>query len=626
MRFLIIVCLLFPSSLVKIFAQQSPSIHQYMMDVIAGNPSPGISVAAVKDGKIIHLSGYGKAIVDENLKMTKTSIMDIGSITKSMTALAIMQLVEKDLVDLEAPVTQYLPWFRTANKDKSDLITIRMLLNNTCGIVNATKSSEGIDAMTNKAMESLVRDLSTFYLELTPGQSYAYSNYGFHIAGLIVSTVSGMDYWDYMKEKIFLPLKMNHTSVIPSEFKKWKVFNGHGYGANKILPYPNKKISTAFLPAGRMTKSNSEDMANYMLMMLNKGKFGDEQIVSAESHKKVVQREINFQGLSTFIGCEGEDWHYGLGWMIGNLDGNELIFHGGSSGTTSSLMLLNPSSNMGVFVLSNLDHSFLNPFNTYSNDMMIGNNILRILEGKSISDFGQTCQIDETINSYDLPKDAIENYIGTYQVNRGGEDLFLQNATLHIYEKDQQLLGNFEKEGQLISSFKVDFINPITAVQRGKYSRPSVFRFLRKANGEIIGCDFGHSQYRKLKILTQGLQQFNYNSFSFQLTEAWDLAYSKNTCVATKGDCRITLVESINLAKSLFENVNHQGISKTVTIHNQSYKEQIINTSANGLNRMHLVLQPISSDQSPTVILSCSSSSFYAESQELFKVFFHPNS
>jgi len=625
MRYLIIISLIFSVSLNKNHAQQSVAINQYMEEVMAVNPSPGISIAAIKDGKIVHLSGYGKAMLGNNQKMTESSSMDIGSITKSMTALAVMQLVEKGQIILDAPVIKYLPWFRTANKEKSDLITIRMLLNNTSGIVNAAKSTEGNESMTKEAMEKIVQDLSTFYLELTPGQSYAYSNYGFHIAGLIVTEVSGMAYWDYMKEKIFRPLEMNRTSVDPKEFNQWTLYDGHGYGANEVLPYPKKKQSVAFLPAGRMTKSNAKDMANYMMMMLNKGKFDDQQIISSGSIKKLIHKEINFQGMSTFIGCEGEDWHYGLGWMMGNIDGTELVFHGGSSGTTSSLMLLNPAKKMGVFVLSNLDHSFLNPFKDYSNDITIANNILRLLEGKPLSNFGRTCQKDETKNSYNLPKGESKNYIGTYKVSSGGEDLFLENATFHIEQKGQQLIGNFRREGRVLSAYEIDFTNPIVAVIRSGFSRPGIFRFLRKANGEIIGCDFGHSQYRKQEALTGIFQQYTYKSFSLQLSEEWEVTESDHEWTAQKGESQILFTQTSKPLNQLLEKVNHQGNSKSIIINNQRWEEQIISTTKNGMNRMHWVLRLTPKENGLTIVLSSPASSFYKESHELLKSFFNQN-
>jgi len=593
-----------------------------MKEVIKKNPSPGISISVIKDGKIVHLAGYGKEEINRAVEMTPESTMDIGSITKSMTAIAILQLVESGKLDLDAKVTKYLPWFRTSNKEKSDLITVRMLLNNTSGLVNLGKSTAAYRSMSSATMKAVAADLSSSHLDLSPGESYAYSNYGFHVAGLIISEVSGLDYFSYMCENIFRPLGMAQTSLDPNVFNNWSTKNGHGYGINGIIPHPKKAQGAAFVAAGRMTKSNARDMANYMLMLLQKGTYKKEEIITENSALKLANKEINFQGLSNFIGCEGDDWHYGFGLMKANIENRDLIFHGGSSGTTSSIMLLNPDSKTGVFVLSNLDQSYLSPFGAYDKDITIANNILRILEGQSTSDFGRTCQKDETSNSYDLPSEDRVDYLGSYFIQEGGEDLVIGSANLLIEEKDDVMAGSFVRDGQVVSSFEIDFVNPLVAIARSKFGRAQIFKFAKKSNGKVLTCDFGHTVYKKQKASIGKLQEYAFGDLKFQLSEQWLVEESGEEFLALNNENRIIVNsnKSLDIKKHIGGELR-KGPSKLIRFGGKLWTETVLSSQQNGKSTTHWQVQNIEEPRY-SIILSSPSEDFYSISQNVIDHFF----
>ena len=178
---------------------------------------------------------------------------------------------EEQKIDLDQPVVTYLPWFRTANKSLSDKITVRMLINNTSGLRSPQVRNREVS---DKAIENLVRSFESVYLNNEPGTSYEYSNEGFALAGLLIQEVSGMPYDQYLEEFIFNPLEMNRIINDPDEFSKLDVLYGHYHGISGAIPvHSEDNLLKEFAPAGSMMRSSAKDLGNYLLALLNDGKF-----------------------------------------------------------------------------------------------------------------------------------------------------------------------------------------------------------------------------------------------------------------------------------------------------------------------------------------------------------------
>ena len=184
---------------------------------------PGLSLAVVRDDRIVHMRGFGDADQSGRAVSPQTPFV-IGSVAKSVTALAIMQLVEAGTVKLDAPVVQYIPWFRVADEEASAEITVRHLLNHTSGLSTKTgRSFQGNGDTTDSALEQAVRELRTVELTEAVGEVHQYSTIGYSVLGLIVQTVSGQTYESYVQEHIFDPLKMrtSFTSKADAEPTAW---------------------------------------------------------------------------------------------------------------------------------------------------------------------------------------------------------------------------------------------------------------------------------------------------------------------------------------------------------------------------------------------------------------------
>ena len=175
---------------------------------LAGTPAFALSI--VHGNQVTHVKGFG-ATGGSNSSVTADTPFVLGSESKSFTALGIMQLKERGALDLNAPVQDYLPWFRVADPTFSRQITIRRLLNQTSGLPPSAPLDTPVTSV-----ESRVRDLATVKLPAAPGRTLQYSNSNYDILGLVIEAVSGQSYSSYMQQHVFTPLKMTYTYA--SEF------------------------------------------------------------------------------------------------------------------------------------------------------------------------------------------------------------------------------------------------------------------------------------------------------------------------------------------------------------------------------------------------------------------------
>ena len=190
---------------------------------------PGAALAIVEDGEIVHQRGFGRARPGGEAPSPQTPFI-IGSLTKSFTALAVVQLVEDGKVELDAPVQRYLPWFRVADPLASAQITVRHLLNQTSGLPQLS----GLRPMTDfddspGATERQARALSTLVLARPVGSAWEYCNMNYNLLGLIIEAASGESYEVYVQNHIFTPLQMTHTYTSPAEAKHNGMAVGHRY-------------------------------------------------------------------------------------------------------------------------------------------------------------------------------------------------------------------------------------------------------------------------------------------------------------------------------------------------------------------------------------------------------------
>src|SRR5829696_9942045 len=205
------------------------AIERFVRKEMAAQRIPGLALGIVKGDRIAYLRGFGKA--DESGRaVTPQTPFILGSVSKSFTALAIMQLVEAGKIELDAPVQRYLPWFRVADEEASAQITVRHLLNQTSGLSTKTgRSFNGSGDTSDGALETAVRKLRSAEPTAPVGEKHQYSNLNYTTLGLIVQTVSGESYEHYVKEHILIPLNMKDSFMFVPEAQRHGLATGHEY-------------------------------------------------------------------------------------------------------------------------------------------------------------------------------------------------------------------------------------------------------------------------------------------------------------------------------------------------------------------------------------------------------------
>ena len=321
-------------------------IESFVQDEMAAQRVPGLALGIVEDGRLAYVRGFGKAD-DSGRAVTPQTPFIIGSVAKSFTALAIMQLVEAKKIDLDAPVQRYLPWFRVADEQASAEITVQHLLNHTSGISTKTgRSYQGNGDTSDTALEQAVRKLKSAELSAPVGSKHQYSTINYSVLGLIVQTVAGQSYESYVQTKIFDPLKMQNSYTSEAAAQPAGLATGYNYWFGRPRA-SHQAYNRGLIPAGYLIAS-AEDMTHYVVAQLDGGQYEGTSLLSSggigELHRPAVQ-------------TPKEDTSYGMGWFVGPLNDIPVVHHQGETFNFHSNVVLIPQSHKGVVVLMNAENS-----------------------------------------------------------------------------------------------------------------------------------------------------------------------------------------------------------------------------------------------------------------------------
>ncbi len=318
---------------------------------------PGLAVAVIKDGKVILFEGFGLRDVKNNLKVTPQTVFAIGSSSKAFTATTMGILVDDGKVEWDKPVREYLPTFKLWDDFATERMTPRDLLCHRSGLPRHEALWYGSPFSRTEIFDRLR------FLE--PNQDFRaawqYQNLMFLTAGYLVGVLSQSTWEEFTWKRIFEPLGMTSSSFSIEDMKA-EPDHALPYGEkkDKVEEIPYRNIDTIG-PAGSIN-SNVVDMANWVILNLNRGKFAGKAVVSEaamtqiQSPQMVVQDPI-FMLLSNFP----ETYYpsYGLGWFMTSYRGHTLLHHGGNIDGFSAMVSFLPRDNMGLVVLTNLNGTFL---------------------------------------------------------------------------------------------------------------------------------------------------------------------------------------------------------------------------------------------------------------------------
>jgi len=344
-------CLFAKTASAKRVTKSAPydAIDAYVEEQMRRLKMPGVSLSIVEGDQIVHLRGFGQARPGGEAPSPQTPFV-LGSTAKSITALAVMQLVEAGKVELDAPIQRYLPWFCVADPQASAQITVCHLLTQTSGlpiIAGMVNLADLDDCPT--AAERQARSLSTIKLSHPVGTAFEYSNLNYNLLGLIVEAASSETYADYIQRHIFTPLEMRHSHTSQAAATQDGLAVGHRYWFGHPIAIRDLPLARGSLPSGQLI-SSSEDMAHYLIAHLNGGRYGEAQVLSSvgidELHHGVAEQWV----LGALVAA------YGMGWFVAKIGQTTVVSHGGNVPDFSSYMAILPEQKKGVVLLVNADH------------------------------------------------------------------------------------------------------------------------------------------------------------------------------------------------------------------------------------------------------------------------------
>ena len=313
---------------------RADEVDEYVRAFINKLHIPGLSLAVVRDGKLVKAAGYGLANLELNSPATPETVYEIGSITKQFTAEAILLLVEEGKLGLDDTLGKHLDGLPTAWQS----LTLRQLLTHTSGLRD-WEAANALSFRHEYTAAEFIKLMSPFALDFTPGARWSYTNTAYPLLGMIIARVSGKSYEEFIAERIFKPLGLNNTrfnhplEIVPQRASGYVEEAGRLQKGEPLRPRliaPNGGIITTVL-----------DLAKWERI------FYTEQILkrtSLEQMRTPVQLS------------DGRTFNAGFGLFMDVFRGHRLTLHNGSTvGGFSSVFYHYPDDKLTVIVLCNID-------------------------------------------------------------------------------------------------------------------------------------------------------------------------------------------------------------------------------------------------------------------------------
>lgn len=345
----------------------------------AGDP-PGLSLGVVKKDRIVFSEGFGIADGPRNTPATPDTVYHWWSMTKVPTAIAVLQLQEREMLDIDDPVSKYLPFFDVKHPtDAEGVVAVKHLMNHSSGLPDASLPKPGRiwirhehDPPVNQTelIRSELPDYDTLRFE--PGTHGEYTNTGYMVLGAVIEAVTGMAYEDYVVENILRPLRMSRTGFVYTEdMIKLAAVGSHSdpdgsweESLRPVIPdfdsYVREKVDGRFWFNRYYTDQSSTsgligpatDVARLAMMYLNGGELDGERVLSSESVAKMTY-EGHVRVKDPPSERYADTWR-GLGWASVAREGGRLwVEHIGGGAGFGTSMRLYPEEGLGVILMAN---------------------------------------------------------------------------------------------------------------------------------------------------------------------------------------------------------------------------------------------------------------------------------
>lgn len=334
---------------------RDPVAARVVKELQAGLPAwvkekdvPGVAVAVVDDKEILWQGVYGYTSRAKDKPVTPRTLFSIQSMSKSFTVLAVLMAVQDGLLDLDRPITEYLPDFTVHSRFEEypeKKMTLRHLLSHRAGFTHEAPVGGNFDSRPHTFSEHIL-SISDTWLRYPVGYRYSYSNLGIDLAGWILEKKSGAAFTKYVREKVLIPLGMSDSTLdIETILKTEDRAVGHVAPFLKVAG--GIPVEVPMVPAGGVY-TNILDMARYLMFHINKGQVGETQLL----RKDLIEAMHTVQ-----FPEKHERFGYGLGLVSSHFGPQVYLTHGGGGYGFTSYMAMYPGLKLGVVVLTNAEQN-----------------------------------------------------------------------------------------------------------------------------------------------------------------------------------------------------------------------------------------------------------------------------
>ncbi|MGV9772412.1 serine hydrolase domain-containing protein [Streptosporangium sp. NPDC003464] len=336
----LVAAVLIPTALTPAAAAAPPggaldaaAVDRYVNDYLRRTGLPGAVVAVTRGDQVVRAAGYGHGA--DGRAVTARTPMPVASLSKSFTALAVMQLVEAGRVDLDAPVRRYLPEFRLADP-RAARITVRQLLNQTSGM--ADSAFPDLTLPQSDTLTGAVARMRGAELATAPGTRMSYHNPNYFVAARLVEVVAGVPFAEYMSAEVFRPIGMADTTTVDSTAEMPGAARGYIRAYGQVIPRAHPRW---FTNGGHGVVTTATDLSRWLITQNSGGR-------TADGRQVVSDRSIETMWTPPKGGT------YGMGWQRGGPEhGSTWVQHSGWLLTHNSVQILVPDEGYGVAVVAN---------------------------------------------------------------------------------------------------------------------------------------------------------------------------------------------------------------------------------------------------------------------------------
>lgn len=342
----------------------SSELDGYFKSMMKTQNYVGLGACLIKGDKIVWDGYYGYANLGEKTPLTKDNIFQLASLSKTVTATALMQLYEQGLFKLDDDINDYMK-LKVRNPNFPDKpITFRMLLTHTGSledvmstglkIPEGIKYPRGVAGDPHIPLNELEEELFTpggkyysveYFSKSEPGTKYSYSNFAFSLIGYLVEKIAKVDFSEYCKEHIFRPLKMHNTGWFMRGLDTNKIIYGYGFPTNDSIASYRKVVhfGEPGYPAGNL-RTTMTDFAKFVSAFINKGKYDNYQLLKPQT----VALMLTPQGIKNIPTRSFPIIDIGLTWLINDIEGEQLYSMNGFSGSIFTNAVFSPKDRIGM--------------------------------------------------------------------------------------------------------------------------------------------------------------------------------------------------------------------------------------------------------------------------------------